>query len=500
MKWTIRSAWEPFPACDALVLFCRRDKRERVVCDDRGGMPRQMARLADGWLAGHSWSGRADKAVEIPTWLKKGPRHLILAGLGDEPIPARGFETAAAAAAKLARMSDWSDLVFFLPSEAEAGPAALARRVVRGAHLGAYAFRTCKPITARPATLKRMTLLAPTEDKAAVAPIRRAVAEGGAEGATLDEIRDLANLPGNVATPSHVAAVAKRLAKTHGLRFRRLGPEEMYSEGMHALLGVARGSSQEPCLIVLEYAGLRRAKPVVMVGKTVTFDAGGLSLKPPKGMEKMYSDKSGGMAVLAAIVAAARLRLPHPAVAVLPAVENMPDGRAQRPGDIVRSHLGDSIQVLNTDAEGRLILADALSWSARFKPRAMVDVATLTGAASVALGSHAAALLSRDDALAGALRAAGERSGDRVWPLPLWPEYDADLESEFADLKNIGDGNAGTIIGGAFLRNFAPEGVPWAHLDIAGMAWKDSGSASRAPGATLFGARLLVDWMEHLDV
>jgi leucyl aminopeptidase len=499
MKWTLRSGSAGTLSCDALVLFCRRRERARPV-PQAEGLPRNIERLATSWIGGHNWSGRAGQVDAIPTWLKKGPRHLILVGLGDPPIPARVFEGAASAAAKCAREEEWSHLAFLLPAEPEAGPAALARRVIRGAHLGAYAFRTLKTNTSIMPPLKTLTLLASSSDRATAAAIRKGATAGSAEGSTLDEIRNLANMPGNIASPAHVAAVAKKLATTYGLRFRAIGPDEMFTAGMHALLGVARGSGKDPRLIVLEYAGRRRGKPVVMVGKTVTFDSGGLSIKPAKGMEKMYYDKSGGMAVLAAIVTAARLRLPHPAVAVLPAVENMPDGNSQKPGDVVKAYSGKTIQVLNTDAEGRLILADALAWSARFKPRAMVDVATLTGAVSTALGAHAAALLSRDDDLAGALRAAGERTGERVWPLPLWPEYDADLQSDFADMKNIGDGSAGTIIGGAFLRRFVPEGVPWAHLDIAGTAWKNGSSSERMAGATLFGARLLVDWMEHLEV
>ncbi len=232
----------------------------------------------------------------------------------------------------------------------------------------------------------------------------------------------------------------------------------------------------------------------MVVGKAMMFDTGGISLKPGKNMEWMKFDKSGGLAALATVLLAARLKLPRPVVAYIAAAENMPGGNATRPGDIVAARNGKTIEILNTDAEGRLMLADALSFAAEEKPAAVVDIATLTGAVVIALGREATGMMANDDRLAAELTRSGEATGERLWPLPLWPEYDEMLKGAFADLKNIGDGTAGTIAGGAFLKQFAPAGVPWAHLDIAGTAWLETEQPHGAPGATLVPARLLADW------
>ncbi len=271
--------------------------------------------------------------------------------------------------------------------------------------------------------------------------------------------------------------------------------------GCNALLAVSRGSSQAPCLITLKYRGTNpRLKPVVLVGKTITFDTGGLSLKPAKGMEWMKYDKCGGMAVLAATLIAARLRVKRPVIGILAVAENMPGGRATRPGDIVRARSGKTIEILNTDAEGRLVLADALSIASDYHPEAIVDLATLTGACIVALGHTLAAVMGSHEHLVTALREAGEATGDRLWPLPLLPEYADGLRGQFADLKNIAaDGAAGTIVGGAFLQSFVPGAIPWAHLDIAGTAGEEKEQAYSAAGATLFGTRLLTQWIRNIE-
>ena len=478
---------------DARVLFAHAAKREPRL--DRARVPAGVLRRAEAWMKRRGFKGQAGEVVSFPMPDAKGDGLVVLAGLGASPAPARAHELAAAAAARHARALHCERVAFTLADEVELGEAALARRIVRGAHAGAYDFLRFRTASPRPAELKSVVLCARAASPAAV---RRAAEAGRTEGETMNEVRDLANLPGNHATPSFLAETARTMARDCGLHCRVLGPAEMRRLGMNALLAVAQGSAHEPRLIVLEHRGSgTRRRPVALVGKAVTFDSGGLSLKPGKGMEWMRYDKCGGMAVLAAVAAAARLRLPQPVIGVIAAVENMPDGAAQRPGDIVKSMSGQTIEVLNTDAEGRLVLADALTWVARRKPRAIVDLATLTGAVVIALGRHASGLLSNDDDLSSSLRAAGERSGDRLWPLPLWPDYDADLKSAHADMRNIGDGSAGTIIGGAFLKKFIPDGLPWAHIDIAGGAWLEKDTPDHGVGATLFGARLLVDWMEH---
>ncbi|MBP7275983.1 MAG: leucyl aminopeptidase [Kiritimatiellae bacterium] len=479
---------------DACVLWVHAGPRGPVL--NRARLPEGMLQRTNAWMKRRGFKGDAGAVMSFPVSTASGERLLVLAGLGAAPAPARAHEQAAAAAARHARAAGCARVAFALADEIELGEAALARRIVRGAHIGAYDFLRFRTASPPPAGVTSLVLCARTAKPAA---IRRAAEVGRLEGETMNEVRDLANLPGNHAPPAVLADVARRMARKYGLGCRVLGRAEMRRLGMNALLAVAQGSAHEPRLIVLEHRGSgARRRPVALVGKAVTFDAGGISLKPAKGMEWMRYDKCGGMAVLAALAAAARLRLPQPAIGVIAAVENMPDGAAQRPGDIVKSFSGQTIEVLNTDAEGRLVLADALAWVARRKPRAIVDLATLTGAVVVALGHHASGLLSNDDELSSSLRAAGERSGDRLWPLPLWSEYAMDLKSAHADMKNIGDGSAGTIIGGVFLEKFIPSGTPWAHIDIAGGAYMEKETPGHGVGATLFGARLIVDWLEHI--
>jgi leucyl aminopeptidase len=329
--------------------------------------------------------------------------------------------------------------------------------------------------------LRKVTLL--VGDKGETAAAEQGVAEGSAVRAGMDLAKDLANLPGNVCTPSYLADQAKAMGRKYGsIKVNVLGEKEMKQLGMGALLGVSRGSRQAPKLITLEYSGGRKKdKPVVLVGKGLTFDAGGISLKPAQAMDEMKYDMCGGASVLGAVKAAAEMKLPLNLVGVVPASENLPDGAANKPGDILTSMSGQTIEVLNTDAEGRLILCDALTYSERFDPAVVIDIATLTGACVIALGKQASGLLSTDDELAEALLAAGQTSGDRAWRLPLWEEYQEQLKSPFADMANIGGREAGTITAACFLSRFTKK-FRWAHLDIAGTAWtsgNDKGATGR---------------------
>ena len=314
-----------------------------------------------------------------------------------------------------------------------------------------------------------------------------------AEGENL--ARTLQARPGNVATPSHLAAEAMRIAEEAGLECDVLGPAEMEDEGMDALLSVARGSQEEPRLIVLRHSGGEEgAAPLVLVGKGLTFDAGGISLKPARGMEKMKYDMSGGAAVLGAMQAIGRLCLPVNVTGIVPSSENLPSGSATKPGDVISSRAGKSIEVINTDAEGRLILADALHYAAERDPAAIVDCATLTGACVVALGHHRSALLGNDEALMDELRDAGDRAGERCWPLPLDAEYRRQLRSDFADLRNVGGRPAGTITAASFLSEFV-EDAPWAHLDIAGTAYGKTRKPYLRNGPAGIPCRLLLEWV-----
>ncbi len=310
--------------------------------------------------------------------------------------------------------------------------------------------------------------------------------------------RDLVNAPGNLKSPEYLADQARAAAGASGLACTVLGTDELSRDGFGALLGVAQGSLREPRLITLEHHGGKPGEaPVVLVGKGVVFDAGGISLKPAEKMDEMKMDMAGGAAVIGTLMAAALLQLPVNLVGIVPAVENMPSGSAYRPGDILTSLSGQTIEVLNTDAEGRLILADALTYAKSFKPRLVIDLATLTGACIIALGHQASAVLGNDDKLIDELRAAGEACGERLWPLPLWDDYDQQIKSDVADMKNTGGRPAGTITAAAFLKKFAGD-FRWAHLDIAGTAWLDQGRPCIPKGGTGVGVRLLVTFLQAM--
>ncbi len=337
--------------------------------------------------------------------------------------------------------------------------------------------------------LKRMILAVPKRSD--LAPGERAIREATAIAEGVRLARDLGNLPGNICTPSYLAEQAQEIGKQHNLPVTVLDREDMEKLGMGALLSVARGSRQPPKLIVLEYQGGKRGDaPVALVGKGLTFDAGGISIKPAANMDEMKFDMCGAASVLGAIKAAAELKLAINIVGVIPSSENLPDGDANKPGDVVTSMSGQTIEVLNTDAEGRLILCDALTYTERFNPKAVVDMATLTGACVIALGSPASGLLSNHDALARELIAAGRYTRDRAWQLPLWDDYQKQLDSNFADMANIGGREAGTITAACFLSRYTKK-FKWAHLDIAGTAWK----TGREKGATGRPVPLLVQFL-----
>lgn len=308
--------------------------------------------------------------------------------------------------------------------------------------------------------------------------------------------RDLVNAPGNIKSPEYLARQAEKLAELDNVSVKLLEQAELEEQGFAALLAVAQGSDRSPYLIVLEYKGGGEGEqPYALIGKGVVFDSGGISLKPGAGMDEMKMDMAGAAAAIGTVEAAARLKLPINLLAVVPAVENMPSGKAYRPGDIISSLSGKTIEVQNTDAEGRLILADALTFAATYKPQAMIDLATLTGACIIALGHHAAGLMGNNQPLIDSLLAAGEKSDERLWQLPLWPEYAEQIKSDFADVKNVGGRPGGTITAGAFLEKFAEDCV-WAHIDIAGVAWAESAKAGQPKGGTGFGVRALIEYLQ----
>jgi leucyl aminopeptidase len=311
--------------------------------------------------------------------------------------------------------------------------------------------------------------------------------------------RDLGNRPSNDLTPDALAAAVKTMTEeVKGLRVTVLGVKELQKEKMGGILGVSKGSIEEPRLIVIEHRPKKPKKSVVLVGKGVTFDSGGISIKPAAGMGWMKYDMCGAATVVGVMRAIAEMDLPIKIIGLIPAVENMPSGSATRPGDILTMANGKTVEVDNTDAEGRLILADALHFAARFNPDVVLDFATLTGACVVALGHEAAGIMGNDTALVESLRTLGEQTGERVWPLPLYDEYLGYLKSEWADIKNAGNRAGGVVTAGAFLKQFVPEKVSWAHLDIAGVAYHEKEHNGLPKGASGFGVVLVSSFLENL--
>lgn len=324
---------------------------------------------------------------------------------------------------------------------------------------------------------------------------RRAAAVGVILGEETNHTRDLANMPGGDMTPTALAAAARAVAKEHRLECQILLPAQMKKMGMGGVLGVARGSIEEPRFIILSYHGAKKKtdQPVVLVGKGITFDTGGLNIKPDDSMYEMHMDMSGGAAVIHAIAAVARLKLPVNVIALVPAAENMPSGSGYRPGDLLRSLSGKTIEVMHTDAEGRIVLADALTYAEQYKPMLVVDIATLTGSAMAALGAWANALFTREPVWAKKFRDSSERVGDDVWELPLWDEYEPEIKGTFGDVSNMGKlrGRGGATSAAMFLYQFAKK-YPWVHLDIAPMMTALEGQYL-AKGATGTGLRVVVD-------
>jgi len=338
-------------------------------------------------------------------------------------------------------------------------------------------FKSKKDKVRRP--LRKLTFVVDRRNELAAA--EAALAQGQAIGEGVNLAKNLANLPANVCTPSHLAETAQKLAAEHKLDCQIIDRDEMAALGMHSLLAVASGSRQPPKLVVLHYKGGKADdKPLLLIGKGITFDTGGISLKPAAEMDEMKYDMCGAASVLGTIKAAALLKLPLNLTVIVPTAENMPGGGATRPGDIVTSMSGQTIEILNTDAEGRLILCDALTYAARFEPEVVIDVATLTGACVIALGHVATGLFANSDTLARELLQAGDEAHDRAWQMPLWNDYQELLKSPFADMANIGGRSGGSITAACFLARFARKYV-WAHLDIAGTAWK-SGTDKGATG------------------
>jgi leucyl aminopeptidase len=415
---------------------------------------------------------------------------LLIVGLGKpERFDAVVYARAARAAGSALRQSRATDALCLLPLVDLSGRSSQWKTLQAALALdyGDYVYSATKASDPDAAPPTRSVAFPDGEG------VDEALRQAGAIAIGVRRCRLLGDLPPNICTPEYLAETAERIAsEIDGLEAEVLDEKQMDELGMHSLLAVGQGSANRPRLIRMRWrGGPADQAPAALVGKGVTFDTGGISIKPRELMEQMKFDMCGAATTIGVIEAVARLGLPVNVDGVVAAVENMPDGQAYRPGDVIRTMSGKTVEVHNTDAEGRMILADALTWTAQHsKPEVMVDIATLTGACVVALGHHASAVMSHDDDLAGELLAAGIESTDRAWRLPLWNDYQEQLDTPFADMKNIGGMPAGSITAGCFLSRFA-EGQRWAHLDIAGSAWR-WGKAESATGRPV---GMLVQWL-----
>ncbi len=418
-------------------------------------------------------------------------KRIILAGLGDKKkVDVDSYRRAAGRLSQFVGLTKSSTAAFYF---GKIGDPTFLQGAIEGYLLGSYKqleFKTGKSAEDKN-KLEAITFV--TDNKRSLRTLEKYVERGQiiAEGQLL--VRELANTPGNHLTPRMLASRAQRLARKHGVRCVILDEKAIQREKMGALLSVARGSVEPPRFIVLEYHGGRQGqKPVVLVGKGVTFDAGGISLKSALNMHQMKGDMAGAAAVLAAIITAARLKLPLNIVSLIPTTENLPSGSASKPGDIVTSRKGLTIEIINTDAEGRLILADALDYANKFEPQAVVDIATLTGASLYILGYAGAPVLGNNPKLMARLKEASATCAERVWELPIWDDHRNQMKSSIADLVNSGGKPAGTITAAAFLENFIGD-WPWAHVDIAYVDYEPEGRPYIPKGITGIGLRLLVE-------
>ena len=439
------------------------------------GRIRQLLKTGD-----HSGeTGKVSVLYDTPNVLAD---RVLVVGLGSESeYNDRKLEKATSRAVTALKRSGTKSAILMLADvdyeDSTAGTR--VRRMAEAVGLTLYRYSATKTVSKSTTALARVDFHVANGRTAR--SVKKFLGQGESIANGINLARELGNLPANVCTPTHLSERAKKLRKSHGLKVSIYDEEKMEKLKMRTLLSVSRGSREPAQLIVMEHAGGRKkAAPVVLIGKGITFDTGGISLKPGAKMDEMKFDMCGAASVFGVMMAIAEMKLPLNVIGIVAASENMPDGQATKPGDVIESMSGKTIEILNTDAEGRLVLCDAITFAKRFKPAAVVDIATLTGACVVALGAPASGLFSNDQELANELLGAGENSGDRAWQMPIWDEYQRQLKSNFADIANIGGREAGAVTAACFLSRFA-EKMPWAHLDIAGTAWL-GGAAKGATG------------------
>jgi leucyl aminopeptidase len=474
---------------DLVAFFVRQPEKGNPVCENP-----IVQRLVDRAVAVGDFNGKeGESLIFYPE--NNGSfnaKRILIAGLGKEAMTRETFRKGGGLVVSTALKTKARKILVVVPEHLQFDTAEMAECLVEGLLLGSYRFSKYKSLKKdedQPNRVDEIDL-----HGTRVAQLRKGIRLGNIAAQVGCDARDMGNEPGNKWTPTSFADYGSKLAKTYGLHCRILDKADMKRLKMGGILGVSAGSAEPPKLVALEYQTNRKSPTLLLVGKGLTFDAGGISIKPSHGMEEMKYDMCGGAAVFA-VMQAVGIEKPKGLniVALVPAAENLPGSAAQKPGDIITIYGGKTVEVINTDAEGRLILADALAYGIKhYKPAAVVDLATLTGAVVVGLGHHRTGLLSNDDQLTGKIEKAGERSGEPLWRLPLGPEYTKQLESTVADLKNIGDRTGGTITAAAFLQDFVGE-TPWAHLDIAGTAYNFTEKPYIPKGPSGIGVRTLLE-------
>jgi leucyl aminopeptidase len=443
---------------------------------------------------GSGFRGSANEAAFLP----RGASWALIVGLGkSQQLSLERMRQFAGTTAKAARARGFAHLALPVLRERSIGsPSDVAQALTEGVRLGLYRYDRLRQLPKHEQSQRVDAATLVVERPSDIAPARRAVEKGEVLAEAVSLARDLINGPSNLVTPTYLANTAREIARRHRLTCTVIPFARLKRLGFGGIVGVAQGSNHPAQFIVLDY-NPRAKKTFALCGKGITFDSGGISIKPSAKMEQMKYDMSGAAAVLGTIQAAARLKLPFRVVGIIAATENLPSGTAQKPGDVLKTLSGKTVEVINTDAEGRLVLSDCLHYAKRYKPECVVDLATLTGACVVALGAEAVGLMTKDERLAARISQAGKETYERVWRLPLWDEYREQLTSDVADIKNVTDtGQAGTITAAKFLEEFA-QGLPWAHLDIAGTAWTDKEKPYVPKGAVGIGVRLLINLMEH---
>jgi leucyl aminopeptidase len=436
------------------------------------------------------FSGKAGETLLL--YPGSGPRRILFIGLGEaRKIDADSIRRAAGKAASRAQSLKCSELDFVFSGGARTRE--YAQAAAEGLTLGGYTYNRYKTMDPKPDTLKEATLLVAAKE---LSRAEVGASVGSAVAAGTRSVRDMVNTPGADWTPDSFAKTAQAWGKEYGLTVEVKGPAQLTREKFGGILAVGRGSANTPRFIRMDYRGAAGA-PTVLVGKGITFDTGGISLKPGADMDQMKGDMAGAAVVLATLATAARLKLRVHLIGLICSAENMPSGNAYRPGDVVKAYGGKTIEVLNTDAEGRVVLADGLTYASRLKPRAVIDLATLTGAIIIALGHHTAGVMTNDQKLADALIRSSRRTGEKLWQMPLDSEHEDLVKSDIADVKNTAGRPASSCTAAAFLKTFTGD-HPWAHLDIAGVDLEFKGLDYIPKGPTGFGVRLLIDYLQNI--